>query len=262
MTAVGLAIQGCASPGTPVTQTVRIETPGCASARCELHNDHGQWQLASTPGNVTLTTSDSPLQVSCRAEGGALGSAGAAGSARPMTSTGALVGGVAGGAAAGATFGAVALVFIPVLGVAILATGIAAGAAAGQSAEAHGRALGYPELISIPMSCLEAGVPTAVGTAPVVLGLQVQGLSKAQGAAAGLGDRGAVLVTAVTDRGRAATADLRSGDIILSAGGHELRDGAMFEEVVLAAAGAPLLLKIRRDGQPLERVLATGGGVP
>jgi hypothetical protein len=28
LVAVGLALQGCASPGRPVTQTVRVETPG------------------------------------------------------------------------------------------------------------------------------------------------------------------------------------------------------------------------------------------
>lgn len=95
-----------------------------------------------------------------------------------------------------------------------------------------------------------------------MLGLRVQGLAKAQDAAAGLGERGAVLVTTVTDGGRAAAAGLRNGDIMLSVDGHELRDGAMFEESMRAAAGARLLLKVWRDGQPLERVLATGGAAP
>jgi len=36
----------------------------------------------------------------------------------------------------------------------------------------------------------------------------------------------------------------------------------MFEESMRAAAGARLLLKVWRDGQPLERVLATGGAAP
>jgi hypothetical protein len=262
LAALSLMIQGCASPGAPITQTVRVETPGCPAARCELKNDRGQWQLASTPGTVTLVTSDAPLQVSCRAADGTLGLGGAAGSARPMTATGGVVGGIAGGAAAGAAFGAVALTFIPVLGVIILATGVAAGAAAGQSVEAHGRALSYPDLISIPMTCPEPGAPMAASPPAFILGLQVQGLAKAQADAAGLGDRGGALVTAVTAGGPAAAAGLRSGDIILSVGGQEVRDGAMLEELVRAAAGAPLVLKVWRDGQTLGRVLATRQAAP
>lgn len=72
---------------------------------------------------------------------------------------GGLVGGVAGGAVAGATFGTLALAFIPMLGVAILATGMAAGAVVGQTVESHARTLGYPELISIPMNCPELATP-------------------------------------------------------------------------------------------------------
>jgi len=45
--ALVLACQRCASPGTPVKQTVLIETPGCATARREFHNDRGEWQLAA-----------------------------------------------------------------------------------------------------------------------------------------------------------------------------------------------------------------------
>src|SRR5882762_8852582 len=86
---LSLALQACASPGSPATQTVQVDTPGCAYAACELRNDSGHWQVPSTPGAVTLTTSNAPLQVSCRGEDGALGTISAPASAPPVTGTGA-----------------------------------------------------------------------------------------------------------------------------------------------------------------------------
>jgi len=253
LAALSLAIQGCASPGVSKVQAVRVETPGCAAAACELSNDRGTWQLQSTPGAVSVTTSNAPLQVSCRAAGGALGALGAAPSTPATTGAGGVVGGAAGGAAVGATFGAAALAFIPVLGAIILVSGVAAGAATGQAVESHGRALAYPELISIPMVCpLKIA---AVRGAP--LGFEVRGFSKAEAREAGLGDRSAVLVTDVAGDGRAAAAGLRSGDVILSAEGHDLKDAAELEELLLASTpGTPMALRIWRDGQGLELVLA------
>ena len=253
LAALSLAIQGCASPGVPAVQTVRVETPGCSAVACELRNDRGSWQLPSTPGAVTLTTSNAPLQVSCRAAGGALGAVGAPSSTPPTTGAGRVAGGAAGGAAVGATFGAAALAFIPVLGAIILVSGVAAGAATGQAVESRGRALAYPESISIPMVCA-ANVATAHG-AP--LGLEVRGLSKAQAREAGLGERSAVLVTNVAGNGRAAVAGLRSGDVILSAAGQDLKDAAELEERLLALApGTSMALRVWRDGQLVELVLA------
>lgn len=66
--ALGPLVQACASPGQLVTQTLRVETPGCAQVACELSNDRGSWILSPTPGNVTLTTSHVPLKVRCCAE--------------------------------------------------------------------------------------------------------------------------------------------------------------------------------------------------
>ena len=107
--------------------------------------------------------------------------------------------------------------------------------------------------MSGPGTVAADNLPTAL------LGLQVRGLSKAELLSAGLGDRGAVLVTSVTENGRAAIAGLHSGDIVLSVGGRDLSDTAMLEESVRAAAGAPLALKIWRDGQTQALVLARGG---
>lgn len=252
LAALSLAIQGCASQGVPGVQTVRVETPGCWATACELRNDRGSWQLPSTPGAVTLTTSSAPLQVNCRAQGGTLGAVGAPSSTAPTTGAGGATGGVAGGAAVGATFGA-ALAFIPVLGAIILVSGVAAGAAAGQAVDSRGRALAYPELISIPMTCT-VNVATAHG-AP--LGLEIRGLSKTQAREAGLGERSAVLVTGVAGSSRADAAGLRSGDVILSAAGQDLKDAAELEERLLALApGTSMALQVWRDGQLVELVLA------
>jgi hypothetical protein len=240
-------------------QTVRVETPGCSAVACELSNDRGSWQLQSTPGAVTVTTSNTPLQVSCRAVGGALAAIGAPPSTPATTGAGAVVGGAAGGAAAGATFGAAALAFVPVLGAIILVSGVAAGAATGHAVESRGRALAYPELISIPMVCL-VNLATA---RPAPLGLDIRGLSKAQARDAGLGERSAVLVTYVVAGGRAAVAGLRSGDVILSAAGQDLKDAAEFEERLLALApGTSMALRIWRDGEVLELVLAPAPVAP
>jgi S1-C subfamily serine protease len=155
--------------------------------------------------------------------------------------------------------GATALAFIPVLGAIILISGVAAGAATGQAVESHGRALAYPELISIPMAC-----PLQIATVrPAPLGLEVRGLSKAEAREAGLGVRSAVVVTDIAGSGRAALAGLRSGDIILSAAGDDLKDAAEFQERLLALApGVPMELRIWRDGRVLELLLAPAPAAP
>jgi hypothetical protein len=193
LVAAGLALQGCASPGRPAMQTVRVETPGCALVSCELSNDQGTWQLPRTPGMVTLTTSHAPLKVSCRAEGGAQGSTGATSSVPSPSGAGAVTGGVVGGAAVGVAVGAAALSFIPVLGVITVLSGVAAGAATGQAVESRQQSIRYPELISVPMYCSD----TAAATPPAgaALGLGIRGLPLIEARAAGLGERSAVLVT-------------------------------------------------------------------
>jgi len=259
LAALSLALQGCASPGVPALQTVRVETPGCPAVACELSNDRGSWQLQATPGVVAVTTSNAPLQVSCRAAGGALGAFGAPSSTPATTGAGGVVGGAAGGAEVGATFGAAALAFIPVLGAILLVSGVAAGAATGQAVESRGRALAYPELISIPMVC-----PVKTATARLApIGLEVRGLTKEQAREAGLGERGAVLLTGVAVGSRAAVAGLRSGDIVLSADGQDLKDAADLEERLLAQApDTSMALQVWREGQLLEVVLVPAPAAP
>ncbi len=261
LAALGLVVQGCASPGREVTQTVRVETPGCAEVSCEFSNDRGNWQLQRTPGVVTLTTSHAPLQVSCRADDGAQFGFSAPSSTPAVTGAGGVVGGVAGGVAVGAAFGAVALTFIPVLGVIIVATGVAAGAGAGQALESGQRAIRYPELITIPMSCPVTGAAPA--TPGLRLGMGIRALTPAQAREAGLGERSGVLVTSVTEGSPAAAAGLRSGDIILWAGGQELGDASDMEQrVIVLAPGAPMTLSVWRDGRVLELKLTRAQAAP
>jgi hypothetical protein len=60
---------GCASPGASTTQLVRVETPDCDLALCELSNDKGHWTVTSTPSTVSITTSSQPLEIACRTTG-------------------------------------------------------------------------------------------------------------------------------------------------------------------------------------------------
>ena len=247
--ALSLVVQGCASPGKEVTQTLWVETPGCEQVSCELSNDLGSWSLARTPGAVTVTTSHQPLTVSCRAKHGGLGVGALPSSLESTSGAGAVAGGVAGGAAMGAAFGAAALSFIPLLGAIVVVTGVATGAVAGGAAETSQSPLRYPELISVPMDCTPRPAVVAGGA----LGLRVRGLTQAECREAGFSERGAVLLISVAEGGAAAAAGLRSGDLILAAGGHDVGDAAALHELLKSVPpGTPLPLRLWRNGQPIE----------
>lgn len=251
VTALCLLTQGCASPGLAVTQTVRVETPGCPAVSCDLSNDRGRWTVPSTPGTVTLTTSHAPLNVSCRAGDGSAFSFGAPSTQSKETGAGALVGGVAGGVGVGTALGATALTFIPVLGVLVVLTGAAVGIAAGAAAESAQRVNQYPELLTIPMACTPAAGAAASGLG-AGLGLGIRGLPVAQAREAGLGERGGVLITSVAEDSPAAAAGLRSGDIILAAAGQELGDASDMEaRTIVLAPGGTLTLRVWREGKTI-----------
>jgi hypothetical protein len=267
--ALGIALSGCALNGVESRQAVWVETPGCAAASCELRNDRGTWLVSPTPGSVDVTTSRQPLQVTCRAEGGAAGSGGAPSSVSPARFVATTAGGLAGGAVAGATFGSAALAFIPVLGVIILATGVSVGALAGSVVDTQGRPLTYPEVVSVAITCAAPGVGAGAGSAsnglaPVLpLGLEVAGLTVEEARTAGLGDRTAVRVLAVTAGGQAAAAGLRSGDVILRCAGHEVSDPVDFEQRIRSRApGSALALVVWRNGRPQDLLLAPIAGAP
>jgi hypothetical protein len=240
---LGAIAQGCASLQPPPTQTIRLQTPGCAAANCRIGNDLGQWTLSRTPGSVNVSVSRQPLRVDCQADDTTTKRAMAA-SSRPATSGGgALAGGVAGGTATGVALGSTALAFIPPLGVVAVLGGAAIGAAAGDSAESRGRPLRYPEVVSIPMRCAAAD-----GATRPTLGLGIRGLAVAEATAVGLSGRTAVVVISVTAGGRAAEAGLRTGDVILALNGEDLGDAADMEERLQAlSADAPMELRVWRD---------------
>lgn len=162
--AIAAMAMGCTTLGKSGEQTIRIETPNCPRASCELSNDRGTWRLDGTPGEVAVVTSNENLLVRCRAGEDAEAVTRALPSAKP-TGAGALGGGLAGGAAAGAVFGA-GLMIIPPLGVMALLTGVAVGAAAGQTAEASQTAFRYPDVIRVPMLCPDASTRPATEPQP------------------------------------------------------------------------------------------------
>jgi hypothetical protein len=253
--ALALLLQGCATPGRSVSQSVQVETPGCTRARCELSNDRGRWSLAATPATVDVLTSAQPLQVSCQSDEGDLETAAAPASV-PSTGQGAVVGGVAGGATAGAVFGSAALAWIPVLGVIAMGASIAAGAVAGQAADANLHSFGYPGVISIPMRCDAADSVHAKALPVARFGLGVRGVSGEQARQAGLSDAGAVLVTRVAAGGLAASAGLQVGDFIVEAQGQPLHDATDFaERLASLAPGETLRLRVVRDGRGIEMTL-------
>jgi S1-C subfamily serine protease len=241
----------------PAMQTVRVQTPGCAVARCELGNDRGSWQLARTPGSVAVLVSGEPLRVRCHADDASAAGT-SAGSSRPATSgVGGTVGGVVGGTAVGVALGSTALAFIPPLGVIAVLTGAVAGGVAGNVVESRSQPLRYPELISLPMACPAAGdQPTPSDARPQALGLSIRGLTRTEAQALGLGERTAVLVLAVVAEGPAAASGLRSGDAVLSLDGQDLGDAADLEERVLTLPpDAPLALRVWRDLRIVDIVL-------
>ena len=249
LAAISLVLCGCATPGKETKQTVRIETPGCALANCELSNDRGHWRVSPAPGNVELTTSRQPLEVRCNAGGGVLGRGSAGSSTASNTGAGVIAGGVAGGAV-GAAAGAAALAFIPPLGVIIVLSSVAAGAATGDVIESSQGVLRYPDLITVPMHCAPPAILSTARTAGAAWGLGIRGLLPAATREAGAGERSAVLVTSVLAEGAAATAGLRAGDVIVAADGQALVDAADFEVRLLALPpGTSLELRVWRDGQ-------------
>jgi hypothetical protein len=245
---------GCTTLGKPAGQTIRIETPDCVRASCELSNDRGAWWLESAPGDVAVLTSKVNLVVWCRAGGEAVGVAQVAPSAKP-TGAGAVGGGIAGGAAAGAAFGA-ALAIIPPLGVMAVLTGVALGATAGQVAEASQTSLRYPDVIRVPMPCPDAAAVAEAPEESLGFGLAFRGLPLPDARSAGLVDRSGVLVTKVVAGGNAAASGLVIGDIVVTAAGKELAEATDFEAQLRALSpGASLPLTVWREGRTVDLIL-------
>ena len=262
-----LLLDGCASPGIGITQSVRLETPDCDMALCELSNDRGHWNVTSTPGTVSITTSLQPLEIACRARDSksptVLARAASAIDERGMA--GAVSGGVV-GAGAGA---AVVAPLAPLLAtpaapfVIIIVAGVAGvGAGAGTYVDEASRFLRYPDTIVVPLVCQSAAhLESEVATAPV--GIVVRGLSAPEAMTAGFATPRAVIITRLAADSHAAQAGLRERDIIVRCNKADVADVAHLQAILRATGpDRPLRVVVIREGQSLEITLPPRVALP
>lgn len=238
-------LQACASAsGRSTTQLLHVETPGCARASCTLSNDFGNWQVDPTPGDVTVTTSEKPLEVSCRVQDQE------AGDVRPPNPLRAVASesGVAGAAIGAGVVGAAALPMLatpyaPVAGIVVLISA-AVGAGVGRAADAASRTWSYPATVSVPLQC-DADGANAPALAAAFFGLAVRP-SSIEGRSGSRAD--AAMVTALTPGGRAAVAGLQVGDLIVAVDDRPVA-GAAGLQVHVRGASKVMSLKVLRDGR-------------
>jgi PDZ domain len=251
-----LGLAGCASAplGRSIVQEIRVETPGCPGVRCELRNDRGAWIVEHTPGSVSVTSSDKPLEVRCMGPETSAGSTRSQAGQREGTGSGTAAGAaVGGGIAAAAAAPAIALGGpFAFLGVTLVIIGAGIGGAMAQAADASRREFSYPTLVQVAMQCaLPSG--DAVKLAAPTWGLMVRGAQAGDGAPAG-----AVWVTSVVPGGRAAAAGLQAGDLLLAIDGRPL-DGTSGLEDDLVRLQAPAMVLLRRAGDMRQLALDPKG---
>lgn len=248
----GATACGTAPLGRSVEQEVRVETPGCPAARCELRNDRGRWVIERTPGGVTLITSDQPLEVVCGVQGVTAATARTPGQVQrdpsgSATAAGAAVGaGVAAGVAApalalGGPFGFLAGTLVVV--------GAVGGGALARTADASQRPFGYPSPVQVLMHCTPADTGTESLSA-AAWGLAVRGAAEGEAV-----PEGAVRVLGPNPAGRAAGAGLRLGDLIVALDGRPV-GGTLGLEIALRTLSAPVVLSVRRGTESLTLTLA------
>jgi hypothetical protein len=255
LAAAAAAALGCATPGKPGEQMIRVETPGCAQASCQVSNELGTWRVDRTPGQVTVLTSKDPLVVRC--ERGAEAMAGANAPARSGTKgAGALGGGALGGTAVGVALGSTVFAVVPALGVMAVLAGVAVGAGAGELAERSQIALRYADVIQVPMQCPGGvGLDTPAPERPRY-GVTIRVMSPDEALAVGLGGRTGALVTGVAAGGQADRAGLLPGDVIIAVGGKELAGLDDVERRLRALSpGNELVLTVWRDGRSVDLTL-------
>lgn len=252
-------LDGCASPGISTTQLVRVETPDCDMALCELSNDKGRWAVTSTPGFVSITTSSQPLEIACRAP--FAGSPSVPGRAPSAIDERGVAGAVSGGAVGA---GAGAAVVAPLAGLVtpaaplvlmFVVAGAGAGVGVGTVLDESSRYLRYPETIAVPLVC-QSVAPLASALAAAPVGIAMRGLTEGEAMAAGIPGRRAVIVTQMVTGGRAAQAGLRERDIIVRCNDTEVLDTVHLQSIVRAAGlDQSLRLLVLREGQPVEMTL-------
>jgi hypothetical protein len=243
------ALAGCASQpiGRSVAQELRVETPGCPQARCELRNDRGQWVVEPTPASVVVQTSGKPLELSCRGTNVESGSRRSISELRPASESSSAGGAAVGGGIAAAIAAPAAAVggpFTLVFAAAVVAGGVA-GRNLAHATDASGREFAYPSVLQVPMRC-RLPLADEVAMAGSTWGLIVAAPTPDQG-----GPAGAIRVKAVAQGGRAAAAGLRVGDLVIAIDGRPLAGTLGFENELRLVTG-PVVLKVLRGGQSVD----------
>ena len=234
-------VAGCAHPGQPMHQTIRVDTPACEAARCELRNDRGRWVVPRTPGDVEIVSSNAPLTVSCRAEGVLARVTQPSLEPRPVSSgTTAAGAAVGGGSVAAAAAPVLATPYAPIAAM-VIAVAALEGGAFGYTWDASRRAILYPSNVVVPLECPVTEAGGGPQGAPM-LGLSVRGLPEGQADPAG-----AVIVTSIVAGGRAAMAGLQPGDLVTLIDGQPF-DGSLGFEVAIRGARGPMGLTVQRAG--------------
>jgi hypothetical protein len=247
-TALGL-VAACAHVARPVPQDLRVETPGCAAARCELRNDQGAWTIDATPGTVRVITSSRPLELSCSAHGQQVTQTQATSDLRPVSNAGMAAGAVVGGGVAAASFSPLlATPFAPLAAFGIV-VGAIGGAGVAGAGDAASRRFAYPDRVVVPFQCGASMPPAAAAPS---LGLTVRGLAEGE---AGTVPPGAVLITTVAPGSRAEQAGLHVGDLVVQLDGRRL-DGAAELEAALRNRSTVAMLTVVRAGATLAIGLA------
>jgi len=250
--AVLAALSGCGtSPlGRSVEQAIRVETPGCPGASCELRNDRGRWVVAATPGTVTVITSDRPLEVSCRVPEVTAGSARLPASQPEASGAATAAGAAVGGGLAAATVAPGFVLggpFAMAAGMVVL-VGAASGGSLGHAAAESARPFQYATPVQVLLHCGAADTrPERL--AAMSWGLGVRGARPGEDA-----PDGSVWVTALSPAGRAASAGLHIGDLLLALEGRPLA-GTLELQDALASLRAPAVLSVRRGAALLTLTL-------
>ena len=248
----GVAACGTAPLGRSVEQEIRVETPGCLAARCELRNDRGQWVIEQTPGGVRLITSDKPLEVVCGVPGVTTATARAPSEAQRDPSASATAAGAAAGA--GVAAAAVGPAFalggpFGFLAGTLVVVGAVGGGTLARTVDASQRPFGYPSPVHVLMHCTPADT-RAENLSAAAWGLAVRGASDGEAV-----PEGAVWVLGLNPVGRAAGAGLRSGDLIFALDNRPV-GGTLGLEIALRTLSAPVVLNVRRGTESMTLTLA------
>lgn len=219
LAAVVLGLQGCASIVSGNSQSISVDSPGCAGARCELSNDKGKYFVTSTPGTVTVNRSYNNLHVTCSRDGVTGEPLGVASTTKAMAFGNIIFGGVIG------------------VGVDV----------------ATGAAYDYPQLISVPMRCGPAGA--LAGAPQVRLGIEVSKVDAVSDGPPSVG----VKVLWVERGSFAEQWGIKVGDVLLRVNGNVIRDSDGLAALMAAfsadrSVARELELLIRTNGAAEDSV--------